>query len=309
MMPSATEPSLGDFHNLTRDQSQGLQETAMEATEQAAPAAAAAACPDTAELLIDFNTPTETDPTNTSNYSADLFDFDEQTGVKLLPKRPTKNPHSKSCSICALAGNDDCRHWRILSKDQMFREYDYEGYKRDPEEWSRNFHKLPNIEGMQADDGTATTAAAANTPSPSTSQDSSVLVSLLDEQQTDSASAFPALIDGPSSEATNDSSSALPAPMPFPLPMEPEPEPEIAPPQQWEPPKDRLVPKFALPQNDPDFRPLLDRDEGGFVRQSEVNAIMERRTFRTIPMSEVRERYSGIVKLREEQAAWARGDW
>ncbi|KAH9998057.1 hypothetical protein F4779DRAFT_636167 [Xylariaceae sp. FL0662B] len=218
------------------------------------------------------------------------FDFDELTGVRLLPKRPTKNPHSNFCIICSRAGNDDCRHWRIISKEQMFKEYDYEGYKRDPKEWLRNFHKLPNFEGVQVDND--------NIPH-SASQDSVHEISTPEEEQTDDDAQ--ANSHGSQPENTNDSATLIPVPSS----MESE---TTQLPTKWEPNHDPLVAKYTLPQNDPDFRPLLDRDEGGFVRQSEVNAIMERRPFRTIPMSEVRARYSGIIRVREELAAFERGD-
>ncbi|KAL7629641.1 hypothetical protein AAE478_001163 [Parahypoxylon ruwenzoriense] len=69
-----------------------------------------------------------------------------------------------------------------------------------------------------------------------------------------------------------------------------------------------MVPKYMLPQNDPAYQELLHRDHSDLVRKSEVDAIFRQQSFQTIPKDEMRERYRAFFPVREQMAAWKRGE-
>ncbi|KAI2623524.1 hypothetical protein GGS26DRAFT_593616 [Hypomontagnella submonticulosa] len=70
---------------------------------------------------------------------------------------------------------------------------------------------------------------------------------------------------------------------------------------------DTLVPKYMLPQNDPAYFELLNRDHSDLVRRSEANAIWCSQEAKPIPKEEMRARYSAFFPIREQMAAWKSG--
>ncbi|KAI1100586.1 hypothetical protein F4804DRAFT_348406 [Jackrogersella minutella] len=71
---------------------------------------------------------------------------------------------------------------------------------------------------------------------------------------------------------------------------------------------DSLVPKYMLPQNDPAFFELLNRDRSDLVSRAEANAIFSQQEFRTISKDEMRARYRAFFPVRDQMAAWRRGE-
>ncbi|KAI0148199.1 hypothetical protein F4776DRAFT_673469 [Hypoxylon sp. NC0597] len=69
-----------------------------------------------------------------------------------------------------------------------------------------------------------------------------------------------------------------------------------------------LIPKYMLPQNDPAYYELLNREPTDLVSLAEANAIFAKQPFRTIPMAEMRARYSAYFRVRDEMEAWERGE-
>ncbi|OTA97509.1 hypothetical protein M434DRAFT_7979 [Hypoxylon sp. CO27-5] len=69
-----------------------------------------------------------------------------------------------------------------------------------------------------------------------------------------------------------------------------------------------LIPKYMLPQNDPAYYELLNREPTDLVSLAEAKAIFAKQPFRTIPMAEMRARYSAFIRVRDQMAAWDRGE-
>lgn len=94
------------------------------------------------------------------------------------------------------------------------------------------------------------------------------------------------------------------------LPTNPD-QPEVAaknPHASTEEEDNTMVPKNLLPQNDPAYTELLNRDPSDLVLLSDVHAIKSQQDFRTIPKDEMRARYSAFFPVRDEMAAYERGD-
>ncbi|KAI1372646.1 hypothetical protein F4677DRAFT_449130 [Hypoxylon crocopeplum] len=71
---------------------------------------------------------------------------------------------------------------------------------------------------------------------------------------------------------------------------------------------DTLIPKYMLPQNDPAYYELLNRDHSDLVRRSEAEAIFRQQEVRSIPKDSMRARYSAFISVREEMRAYDIGE-
>ncbi|XXG94883.1 hypothetical protein Hte_001142 [Hypoxylon texense] len=69
-----------------------------------------------------------------------------------------------------------------------------------------------------------------------------------------------------------------------------------------------LLPKWMLPQNDPAYTELLNRDHSDLVSRAEAMAIFRKQPPRTYSKEEMRARYSAFFPVRDMMAAWKRGD-
>ncbi|KAI4860598.1 hypothetical protein F4820DRAFT_452744 [Hypoxylon rubiginosum] len=69
-----------------------------------------------------------------------------------------------------------------------------------------------------------------------------------------------------------------------------------------------LMPKYMLPQNDPAYAELLNRDHSDLVSRAEVMAIFRKQPSRAYSKEEIRARYSAFFPVRDMMAAWKRGD-
>lgn len=69
-----------------------------------------------------------------------------------------------------------------------------------------------------------------------------------------------------------------------------------------------MMPKYMLPQNDPAYTEILNRDHSDLVSKAEVMAIFNKQPFRTYSKDEIRDRYSAFFPIRAMRAAWKRGD-
>ncbi|KAI2472401.1 hypothetical protein F4781DRAFT_445355 [Annulohypoxylon bovei var. microspora] len=71
---------------------------------------------------------------------------------------------------------------------------------------------------------------------------------------------------------------------------------------------DSMVAKYMLPQNDPAFTELLNRDRSDLVSKAEAKAILQKQEFRSYSKEEMRARYSALFPTNEALKAWDRGD-
>ncbi|KAI1780216.1 hypothetical protein F4818DRAFT_402143 [Hypoxylon cercidicola] len=69
-----------------------------------------------------------------------------------------------------------------------------------------------------------------------------------------------------------------------------------------------LIPKYMLPQNDPAYTELLNRDHSDLVSRAEAMAIFRKQPSHTYSKEEIRARYSAFFPVRDMMAAWKRGD-
>ncbi|KAI1502351.1 hypothetical protein F5X99DRAFT_408081 [Biscogniauxia marginata] len=179
----------------------------------------------------------------------------------------------------------------------------------------RNFHKYPMTQGAE-DEGKDKEAMASSTIQKSAT--SGIITTPIPSPPTES----PTMMTIPNTVVAAvvvPPQTTVPAPINTPINTpttnpEPEPEHELNSPRpptaeprssspESDPDDDPYVEKWRLPQNDPAYRELIDRDDLPGVRQSEVHAVALASPFRTFTIDEMRARYSGILQhARDEEA-------
>ncbi|KAI0600025.1 hypothetical protein F4775DRAFT_590744 [Biscogniauxia sp. FL1348] len=214
---------------------------------------------------------------------------------------PGGNPLGKWCLHSTCTKDEDCRHFRVLSREQYLKEYNYDLYKKDKDEWLRNVHKYPIPQGTEGghDDNSDEPASTSSTtdsqkPEKKKDMDSIVRDNNSPPPVTTTVSTTPSTTNAPtaSASASASTSASVLTPAAWPQPTSP---------------NDEYIDKWRLPQNDPAYRALLERDVP-YALQSEVNAIAARQAFRSYTVAEMRERYAGMLAHKRREDACRRGE-
>ncbi|KAI1640127.1 hypothetical protein F4809DRAFT_638048 [Biscogniauxia mediterranea] len=235
----------------------------------------------------------------TPNHCSETAEYTPEEG-RLVPKTPGGNPLGKWCRHSTCTKDENCRHFRVLSREQYLKEYNYDLYKKDKHEWFRNVHKYPIPQGAEDnsdhDEKTEPPATTSSTTDsqkpdknkgPTTRDNSPPVTTTVSITPTTAATAATGPAAAPAASASPSASAAA-----WPQPASP---------------NDEYIDKWRLPQNDPAYRELIERDVP-YALQSEVNAIARRQAFRSYTVAEMRERYSGMVAHRRREDRCRRGE-
>ncbi|KAI1487695.1 hypothetical protein F5X96DRAFT_686569 [Biscogniauxia mediterranea] len=244
----------------------------------------------------------------TPNHCSETAEHTPEEGRLLVPKTPGGNPLGKWCRHTTCTKDENCRHFRVLSREQYLKEYNYDLYKKDKHEWFRNVHKYPIPQGAEdSNDHDERTEPLTTTSSttdsqkpgknkgPTTRDNSPPVTTTVPITPTPASTAATGPTTAPATSASP-SASAAPTrtrtPTAWPQPISP---------------NDEYIDKWRLPQNDPAYRGLIERD-APYALQSEVNAIAGRQAFRSYTVAEMRERYAGMVAHRRREDRCRRGE-
>ncbi|CAJ2501361.1 Uu.00g042140.m01.CDS01 [Anthostomella pinea] len=197
------------------------------------------------------------------------------------PQARGRWPEDHKCDICLRSGDLSCARYRIISQEQFYAQYDYQGYTSNPAEWKCNFHQLPKMEVNDAKD-----------------EDTEVFLDQKPANTTEEpgASSTPRTPDGSPKQQAKTAATVT---------VDSSAEPKES---KGEEADDEMIPKWKLPQNDPAYRELINRDGRPYVFAWEVTAIVSKPGPAVYSMSEAEDRYAGMFARYQQERAWARGE-
>ncbi|KAI5922500.1 hypothetical protein F4810DRAFT_711365 [Camillea tinctor] len=248
----------------------------------------------TVTAAVTMTTPTP----NPSSEAAAEPSTSSESEIHLVPKIPGGNPMGKWCTNTTCSKDENCRHFRIVSQSEYRKQYNYDLFVKDRDEWCRQFRQLPIIQdAVRADHGgdqPPTTAATLSTDFQRTTE------KMEDLPRTGPSTMTTASTSTSTSTSTSISiSTSVSSPSATGTAHTPWPERTNE--------HDQYIEKWRLPQNDPAYRHLLERD-CPYALQSEVHAIARQQPFRTYKLSEMRQRYSGVIAHKAEEDSCKRGE-